>query len=129
MKPRHRSDEVAPAIVQVLQDAGCYVVPFESPFAGQPDFLVGHLGWLTLLEVKSERGRLSDDQVAAHEAWARVGVRVYTVRTPREALEAVGIVGRRAEENLRAMRMLVSEKRRVAQVRGRLQPAVRRPGP
>lgn len=127
MKPRHRSDDVAPAIVQVLRDAGCRVVPFESPSPGEPDFLVGRLGRLTLLELKSYDGRLGAAQLDAHQAWAAVGVKVATVRTPREALDAVGITGPRAEENLRAMRLLVSERRRVSQLRGRLQPAVRRP--
>jgi hypothetical protein len=126
VKPRHRSDDVATEIVEMLREAGCRVVPFESPFPGEPDYLAGRLGVLTLLELKSASGRLSDAQRLSHDWWARVGVKVAVVRTPREALEAVGVTGPKAEENLRAMRLFVAERRRET-LRGRLQSAVRRP--
>jgi hypothetical protein len=127
VKPRHRPDDVAGPIVQMLRDAQCKVMPLESPDEGEPDVLVGRLGTLTLIEFKSRDGRLSEEQRAAHDAWARVGVRVAVVRSPREALDAVGITGPRAGENLAAMRSLVSERRREEKARGRLRPAVRRP--
>jgi hypothetical protein len=129
MRPRHRSDEVAPAIVDALRQTGCRVVPFESPWPGEPDLLVGWVGRLTLLELKSPGGRLSDEQRTAHAAWARVGVKVETVRTPREALDAVGITGPRAEQSLAAMRLLVSERKRMHRAVGKLRPSIRLPGP
>ncbi len=116
-----------PAIVDVLRQAGCRVVPLESPSPGEPDLLCGWCGTLTLMELKSPGGRLSEDQRTAHAAWARVGVKVATVKTPREALGAVGITGPKAEENLKAMRLLVSKRWLLERAVGKLRPAVRRP--
>jgi hypothetical protein len=106
MKPRHRSDSNAPGIVRVLKNAGCHVVSLESPRVGQPDLIVGFIGRISLLELKTAKGRLSNEQKVAHSEWARVGVRVHVVRTGQEALEAAGVTGRAAEERLEAMRVM-----------------------
>lgn len=128
-KPRFaaRVDETQPAIKEALELAGAKVEVLDVHKAGVPDFLVGWLGTLTLMENKSKGGRLSAEQEAEHAAWARVGVKVVTCRTPREALDAIGVTGERAEANLAAMRLLVSERRRVAKVEGKLVSSVRRP--
>lgn len=122
MKPRHRSDANAGEITVALRLAGCNVVPFESPHPGEPDLLIGFLGRLTLLEIKTERGRLAQDQKYAHAAWARVGVRVHVVRSQREAFDAVGITGERREANQASLREMAeafeAPRRRRAEIHG-----------
>jgi len=129
VKPRlaARVDGTQPTIVATLRMAGAEVLVLDVSAEGEPDLLVGWCGTLTLIEAKSKEGRLSIAQLGRHAAWARAGVKVQVVRSPREALEAIGVVGPRAEENLRAMRSLVSQQAREKKARGRLVPAVRRP--
>lgn len=133
MKPRHRSDTNAAEIVNALRSAGCHVVPFESPKEGEPDLLVGFLGRLDLIEIKSAKGHLSTDQKEAHEDWARVGIRVHTVRSQNDALRAVGIIGERKEQNDSALELLADsflarrrQKNRAEEMKLRLRPSVRK---
>lgn len=107
MKPRHRPDDVRAGIVKALEDAGAFVVDLESPLPGAPDLMVLWRGGITLLELKSRRGKLSEDQRAWHDRATLAHVRVYLVRSEREALEAIGVVGPRADDNRKAMRELV----------------------
>lgn len=134
-RPRHRSDANAGEITVALRRAGAHVIPLESPREGQPDLIVGFLGRLSLLEIKSAEGRLSADQKEARKGWARVGVRVHVVRTERQAFDAVGITGPLSEQNRAAMRQMQVEleaSRPPRRPRGfegaRLRPAVRRYG-
>ncbi len=126
-KPRFaaRVDTVHPAIVEALRVAGPKVLVLDVGEEGAPDILVGWLGTLTLLELKSPGGKLSGAQRQWHEAWARVGVKVVTCKTPREAFDAVGLTGPKAEANLAAMRSLVSGRKRIARTIAKAQPNVK----
>ena len=88
---RSYQDKNAGEIVSVLRAAGCYVrfVEFSHGIKGCPDLLVGHNGHTVLLEVKGPRGRLSDEQEKLHQEWR--GGLIATVRTPEEALAAIGL--------------------------------------
>ena len=77
------------SIIRALEQAFCSVCKIKGE-TGMPDLLVGRNGSNYLLEVKGERGRVSGEQVEWHQAW-RGGVTV--VRTPEEALAAVGVGG------------------------------------
>lgn len=73
-------------IVAVLLQAGCDVERLNGTRI--PDLLVGRAGMNFLLEVKDEHGRLTDGQDEWHRAWRG---RCAVVRSPEEALEAVGL--------------------------------------
>jgi Holliday junction resolvase len=77
-------------IRKVLIAAGCSVELIEGANgrAGVPDMLVGRDGRNYVLEVKRPKvGKLSVKQEAWHRCWRG---RVDVVRTPEEALRAVG---------------------------------------
>ena len=82
------------AIVRALVHAGCRVQRLSAK--GVPDLLVGTpaytghdgLGAIVLLEVKTAKGALTDDQDTFFEIWA--GYPVYVVRSVDDALKAVG---------------------------------------
>ena len=56
---------------------------------GMPDILIFHNGRATGIELKAEKGRLSDNQIAMHERLAMAGVRVYVCHTTEEVLAAL----------------------------------------
>jgi methionine synthase II (cobalamin-independent) len=137
VKPRHGAnvDGNHPAIVQALKDAGAKVTVLDLPETeeakGEPDLLVAWCGALSLIEVKARKGKLSEAQKRKHAEYARVGIRVHTVRSEREALDAIGATGAKAEERMRDMRSMAAvldEAKSVNVGRGRLRPAVRRYG-
>jgi hypothetical protein len=87
------SDKPTKAIVAALRAAGVsvhYIEPvgFKGS-GGLPDLLAGHQGRTFLLEVKSPKGQLNDEQKAWHAAWR--GFPVVVVRDEVEALRAVGL--------------------------------------
>lgn len=84
-----RTDQNQSAIVAALRAVGCSVVSLHRVGGGVPDLLVGHIGHTYLLEIKTPTGRVSPNQRAWHRAWD--GDTVYVVRTPEEALRAVGL--------------------------------------
>lgn len=86
-----QNDATALAIVSALRAAGASVrfIAFEFGQAGCPDLLVGFARETFLLEVKTKHGRLSADQTAFHIEWR--GRPIAVVRTPEEALRAVGL--------------------------------------
>jgi Holliday junction resolvase len=77
-------------IVQALRAAGATVQSLAAIGKGCPDLLVGWQGDLFLIEVKAGKGKPNDKQQEWHEAWATT---VYVVRTPQEALCAIGAMG------------------------------------
>jgi hypothetical protein len=102
-----RKDEVHPAIVADLREGGAKVEILDVSKGGVPDLLVGWLGTLHLLELKSPGGKPDAEQLHEHDEWARVGVKVSVVKTPREARAAIGMgCGERYAENLKAMAAL-----------------------
>jgi len=86
------TDANQPEIVRVLRAAGCSVEVL-SPVArgGLPDLLVGRAGVSYLLEVKAPKGKLNERQERWALAWR--GRPVAIVRTPEDALGAVGLLG------------------------------------
>lgn len=79
-------------IVEALERCGASVQSITRVGHGCPDLLVGFRRRTFLLEVKSETGALNDEQVEWHQLWR--GMPVAVVRTPEEALQAVGILRR-----------------------------------
>ncbi len=74
-------------IINALEAAFCSVVKINEKDV--PDLLVGKSGQTYLLEVKSERGRLSAGQDEFVRTWR--GGPAVVVRTVDEALQAVGL--------------------------------------
>lgn len=79
-------------IVEALRKCGATVQHITQVGNGCPDLLVGFRRRTFLLEVKSADGELDDDQVEWHRLWR--GLPVDVVRTPLEALQAIGAVRR-----------------------------------
>jgi hypothetical protein len=75
-------------VVRALEAVGCTVVDLSMVGGGCPDLLVYRrsTGLLRLLEIKTEKGRLSLGQLA----FARL-IPVWVVRSPMEALEALEV--------------------------------------
>lgn len=75
-------------IIQALRDA--YITVFDTADVGRgyPDLVCGHQGQNYLLEIKTQGGKLTPDQVEFIETWRGT---VHIVRTPAEALAVFGI--------------------------------------
>lgn len=74
-------------IARVLRKAGVKVADLSRCGAGIPDLLCHRNGWgFALLECKTKHGSLTPDQRAWHALWP-----VHIVRSPEEALRAVGL--------------------------------------
>lgn len=95
-----RRDPGELAIVEALEDAGASVSRLSGE--GVPDLLVGFRYETFLIEVKAPLGprggasknsqRLKPSQEGWRSVW--LGGPVHTVRSPQEALEAIGAVAR-----------------------------------
>jgi hypothetical protein len=88
MRRAAKRDDNEALIVTALQSAGWTVVRVSD--AGAPDLLVARDGVLTLVEVKGPKGTLTPVQEVAFTKLATAGVLVQVVRSPWEALAAVG---------------------------------------
>lgn len=75
-------------IVQALRDA--YISVFDAGDIGHgyPDLVCGFQGQNYLLEIKTESGKLTPDQVEFIDSWRGT---VHIVRTPAEALRVFGV--------------------------------------
>ena len=84
-----RRDASEPTIVQALRSAGCRVWHLDRPF----DLLVGLSGRFTVLECKSSARKRKDQQHQTDELLTAqaMGLPVFRVQTPEEALKAVGL--------------------------------------
>lgn len=95
MRRAAKRDENEAAIVEALEAVGATVERLSG--ASIPDLLVGYRGVTTLMEVKQPAGAkggtshrdLLPGQAAWHAAWR--GSPVAVVRTPAEALAAIGV--------------------------------------
>jgi hypothetical protein len=76
-------------IVAALMKAGCTVQSLAAIGKGCPDLAVGLRGNNIFLEIKREKGKLTDDQREWHAKW---GGSVHIVKSPEEALKAVGLL-------------------------------------
>lgn len=83
-----KRDENEPEIVRLLELAGARVWRLAQPF----DLLVGFRGRLWLLEVKTEKGRLTREQLRDYDLATADGLPVAIVKTAGEALRAIGAV-------------------------------------
>lgn|GEM_PF-3191106 len=90
---RARRDATEPLIIATLERVGAVVVPLSAK--DLPDLLVGHRGVWRLLECKAGRRLMSPGQVAFFERARLNRLPVSVVRTPEEALAAIGIATRR----------------------------------
>lgn len=79
-----KRDEVEPAIVAALEKAGVRVWRLSRPF----DLLAHRAGVWHVLEVKGDKGKLTE----AQQRDLAGNLPVHVVRTPDEALRAVGAV-------------------------------------
>ncbi len=87
MTPRYGNpDLVQHEIVQALRQSGCSVAILTAVGGGFPDILAARSGASALIEIKADKGTLSDDQKDWHEKWKAP---VYVVRTVDEALAAM----------------------------------------
>jgi hypothetical protein len=69
-------------IVKKLRAAGCFVRKVSSEgTVGFPDLCIVRSGVVTLVEVKTPKGRLSPGQVRCHEELAQAGLTVEVWRT------------------------------------------------
>ena len=77
------------AIVQALRDAYCSVLPMHRLGQGAPDLAVGRGGKVYFLEVKTDSGKLTPAELEFMQMWRG---HYAIVRTPEEALKAIGAV-------------------------------------
>lgn len=81
-----KRDESEAAIVDALKAAGARVWRLSQPL----DLLVGHQGRFLLLECKTGKRKVKPTQDATIADCHRKGLPVYVVRTPEDALQAIG---------------------------------------
>ena len=77
-------------IVDALEAVGAVVTRLSSD--GVPDIMCLWRGAITLLEIKSPKGRLTPSQIDYHATALNVGVKVHVVHTPLEGLIAIGAI-------------------------------------
>ena len=75
-------------IVDALRQVGASVFSLHRVGHGCPDILVGYRGTSYLMEVKSDNGKLNDNEREWIANWR--GMDVAVVRTVDEALETIG---------------------------------------
>lgn len=81
---RKRVDANQSEIVEALRKAGCSVFVASTVGKGFPDLIVGKSGRTVLMEIKTKKGTLTEDQVHFYEHWK--GSAIIIVRTIEEAL-------------------------------------------
>lgn len=86
MRRAAKVDKNHAEIVRALRKAGCQVQSLAAIGRGVPDLLCARASRIWLLEVKHGKGDLTAAQRAWHALWP-----VFIVRTPEEALRAVGL--------------------------------------
>lgn len=81
-----RRDANEPEIIRMLREVGATVQPLSIP--GAPDLLVGWRQSNMLMEVKTLKGTLTEDERDWHDRWRG---RIHIVRTIEDALSILGI--------------------------------------
>lgn len=83
---RGKRDGNERSIIDALEAAGCTVEQVEKkPY----DLIVGNAGQNTLMECKTKRGKLRESQIIFRQQWEG---RYFVVRSPQEALAAMGLL-------------------------------------
>ena len=80
---RSRVDSNQDGIVKLLEEHGATVQKLTSNGHGCPDLLVGYGGRNFLMEIKTRRGKLNQEQLEWHGWWAG---KVWVVREPIRAV-------------------------------------------
>lgn len=88
MRRAAKADLNQPDIVDALRQMGASVVHLHTVGQGCPDLLVGFRGRTQLVEVKGERGTLTQPQREWHQAWR--GSPVVILRSVADAVALVG---------------------------------------
>ena len=115
-----RTDENQPEIVKTLRQLGLSVAVTSNTGNGFPDIVTGgpmpcpHCGKKfpqnKLVEIKTEKGKLTDDQKTFHSCWRGNLVTVYSVE---QAIEAHGILLRNFRQNaIKSDKQLLQDMRR-----------------
>lgn len=89
MRKFARVDKNQVEIVDTLRRVGAKVLHTYQLGNGCADILVGYLGRLLLMEIKSKGGRLTPDELFFYDNWKEYMVVVYS---PEEALKAIGAI-------------------------------------
>lgn len=89
MRRAAKVDANQTAIVLALRQAGASVAITSMVGGGFPDAVVALAGINYLFEFKTEKGKLTPDQLIFHRAWSG---RIETARTIDDALRAVGLI-------------------------------------
>lgn len=89
-------DASQPLIVRELRRAGCFVQSLAEVGHGVPDLLVARAGRWYLMECKDgnqppSKQRLTPDEEEWHQLSGLTGAKVHIVKTPEDALKAVGL--------------------------------------
>lgn len=79
-----RRDTNERGIIDALEQIGCTVAQLSAK--GIPDLLVGYRGKNLLIEVKCEKGKLTEDQIERHASWMG---EIHIARTADEAIKIV----------------------------------------
>lgn len=81
-----RRDANEKEIIEALRSHGCSVR--QLSVKGLPDLIVGYRGQNFVMEVKTEKGKLTPDQEQTINNWMG---EIHIVRTPEEALKVIGL--------------------------------------
>jgi len=84
-----KTDNNQAEIIQALRDVYCSVLPMHRLGQGAPDIAVGRNGIVYFLEIKSDKGKLTEDEQKFMDEWRG---HYAIVRTPEEALRAIGVL-------------------------------------
>ena len=91
-------DESQQGCVAVARGIGAFVFLTHNIGKGFPDAVIGYRGKLYLVEFKTDKGKLEEDQAEFAQKMDAVGVTVHVVRNPNEMLAL--LAGRMADEVL-----------------------------
>lgn len=86
MRLRSRVDNNQKEIVGAFRKLGCSVQHLHRVGEGVPDLLVGFRGGNYLVEVKSTKGKITDEQLRWFANWS---TKVYIIRTIDDAVDLV----------------------------------------
>ena len=84
-----KTDANQQEIIDALRDVGCSVECLHQAGSGVPDLAVGYQGFTYFMEVKTDKGKLTPDQVEWHASWRG---QVAIVRSVDEALRVIGVM-------------------------------------
>ena len=82
----HRTDTNHAEISSTFEKLGCSVFSAHAVGAGFPDLVVGCNGHTLLVEIKTESGKLTDDQIKFIQSWNST---VYVVRNNDDVVSLV----------------------------------------